>query len=340
VKKIVECVPNFSEGRDIAKIEEIATEVRKIAGVRLLDVAPDSEHNRTVLTFVGEPESVKRAAYDAIVRATAVIDMAGHKGKHPRLGACDVCPFVPVRGVTMADCVALANELASEVGEKLSIPVYLYEEAARVPERKSLAAIRAGEYEGLPEKLRDPRWKPDYGPSVFNAKTGATTIGAREFLIAYNVYLKTIDKEIAHKIARIIRESGWIATLDDGQKIRVPGIFRAVQAVGIVLEGLGVAQVSMNLTDYKVTPIHIVFETIRELAEPGGPSVLYSEIVGLIPEAAILEAGRFYAPGARSGQELMEVAARKLRLNCGIGSGLRNKIIEYLIEEEQECRTI
>jgi glutamate formiminotransferase/formiminotetrahydrofolate cyclodeaminase len=337
VRKIVECVPNFSEGRDIVKIEEIAAEVRKVPGVRLLDVAPDGEHNRTVLTFVGEPELVKQAAYNMIARAAAVIDMAGHKGKHPRMGACDVCPFVPVRNVTMADCVALANELASEVGEKLAIPVYLYGEAARIPDRKSLAVIRAGEYEGLPEKLRNPRWKPDYGPPVFNAKSGATAIGAREFLIAYNVYLNTVDRETAHKIARIIRESGRIATLDDGQEIRVPGIFRSVQAAGIVLEEPGVAQVSMNLSDYKVTPIHIVFEKIRELAELGGASVLYSEIVGLIPKAAILETGRFYKPGARSEKELVEAAARNLLLNSGRTSSLRKRIIEFLIEEEQEC---
>ena len=229
MRKIIECVPNFSEGRDTGKIEQIAAEVEKVRGVKLLDVAPDAHHNRTVLTFVGGPESIKKASYNAIARAVEIIDMARHQGQHPRLGACDVCPFVPVQNVTMADCVTVANELASEVGEKLRIPVFLYGEAARFPERKDLASIRAGQYEGLEAKLRDSRWKPDYGPATFNKKSGAIVIGAREFLIAYNVYLSTTDKELAHRIAGIIRESGCMATADDGRRIRIPGIFRSVQ---------------------------------------------------------------------------------------------------------------
>ncbi len=330
--KVVECVPNFSEGRDTGKIEQIAAEVEKVAGVKLLDVASDAQHNRTVLTFVGEPESVKKAAYDAIARAARIIDMAGHKGQHPRLGACDVCPFIPIHNVTMADCVALANELGREVGEKLRVPVFLYEEAAKSPQRKSLATIRAGEYEGLEEKLKDSRWKPDYGPAAFNKRSGAIVIGAREFLIAYNVYLGHADKEMAGKIASIIRESGHMATADNGRRIRIPGIFRSVKAVGILLEEPGVAQVSMNLTNYKVAPMHFVFEKIRELAERAGASVLHSEIVGLIPKEAMLDAGRFYRPGARSEKKLIEAAARNLGLDPLRGFNPRQKIIEYLID--------
>jgi len=337
MRKLVECVPNFSEGRDTGKIEQIAAEVQKVPGVKLLDVAPDADHNRTVFTFVGEPAAVEKAAFHAIARAAGIIDMAAHRGQHPRLGACDVCPFVPVQNVTMADCVALANELAREVGEKLRIPVYLYEEAAESPQRKSLAAIRAGEYEGLAEKLKDSRWQPDYGPAVFNERSGAAVIGAREFLIAYNVYLSTTDREIARRIARIIRESGRMATLDEGRKIRIPGIFKTVQAVGVLLEEPSVAQVSMNLTNYKVAPMHFVFETIKSLAELGGASVRNSEIVGLIPKEAILDAGRFYEPGAKAEKKLIGAAVKNLALDSERRFNPGEKIIEYLIEEDQAC---
>jgi glutamate formiminotransferase len=331
VRKIIECVPNFSEGRDTGKIAQITAEVEKVPGVKLLNVAPDAHHNRTVLTFTGGPEPVKKAAYIAIAKAAEIIDMADHQGQHPRLGACDVCPFIPIQNVTMADCIAVANELAREVGEKLRIPVFLYGEAARFPERKDLASIRAGQYEGLEAKLRDPHWKPDYGPATFNKKSGATVIGAREFLIAYNVYLSTTHKEIAHVTAGIIRESGCMATADDGQRIRIPGIFRSVKAVGISLEQSGVAEVSMNLTNYKVAPMHLVFEKVKQLSQLGGASVLYSEIVGLIPKKAILETGRFYEPGARSDKKLIEAAVRNLGLGSPQGFNPKEKIIEYLV---------
>lgn len=331
MRKIIECVPNFSEGRDTSKIEQIAAEVEKVRGVKLLDVAPDAHHNRTVLTFVGGPDSIKKASYSAIARAVEIIDMARHQGQHPRLGACDVCPFVPVQNVTMADCVAVANELASEVGEKLRIPVFLYGEAARFPERKDLASIRAGQYEGLEAKLRDSRWKPDYGPATFNKKSGAVVIGAREFLIAYNVYLSTTDKKLVHRIAGIIRESGCTATADDGPRIRIPGIFKSVKAVGISTGEPGVAEVSVNLTNYRVAPMHLVFEKIKQLGQLGGASVLYSEIVGLIPREAILETGRFYQPGARSEKKLIEAAVKNVRLDSPQGFDPGAKIIEYLI---------
>jgi len=331
MRKIIECVPNFSEGRDSSKIEQIAAEVEKVRGVKLLDVAPDAHHNRTVLTFVGGPEPIKKAAYNAIARAVEIIDMAKHRGQHPRLGACDVCPFVPVQNVAMADCVAVANELAREVGEKLQIPVFLYGEAARFPERKDLASIRAGQYEGLEAKLKDSRWKPDYGPAAFNKKSGAIVIGAREFLIAYNVYLSTTDKELAHRIAGIIRESGCLATADDGRKIRIPGMFRSVKAVGISPGEPGVAEVSVNLTNYGVAPMHLVFEKIKQLGQLAAASVLYSEIVGLIPREAILDAGRFYQPGARSEKKLIEAAVKNVRLDSPQGFDPGAKIIEYLI---------
>jgi glutamate formiminotransferase/formiminotetrahydrofolate cyclodeaminase len=331
VRKLIECVPNFSEGRDAGKIAQIAAEVEKVPGVKLLDTAPDADHNRTVLTFVGGPEPIKKASYNAIARAAEIIDMARHQGQHPRLGACDVCPFVPIQNVTMADCVDVANELAREVGEKLRIPVFLYGEAARFSERRDLAGVRAGQYEGLEAKLKDPRWKPDYGPATFNKKSGATVIGAREFLIAYNVYLSTTHKEIAQRIAGIIRESGCMATAEDGQRIRIPGVFRSVKAVGISLEEPGVAEVSMDLTSYRVTPMHLVFEKIKQLGQLAGASVLHSEIVGLIPKDAILETGRFYQPGAKSEKKLIEAAVRHLGLDSPQGFNPRGKIIEYLI---------
>ncbi|MDH4367491.1 MAG: glutamate formimidoyltransferase [Dehalococcoidia bacterium] len=334
MRKIIECVPNFSEGRDTSKIEQIAAEVEKVARVKLLDVAPDADHNRTVLTFVGGPQPIRKASYNAIARAAEIIDMARHQGQHPRLGACDVCPFIPIQNVTMAECVAIANELAREVGEKLRIPVFLYEEAARFPERKDLATIRAGQYEGLEAKLRDSRWKPDYGPAIFNKKSGATVIGAREFLIAYNVYLGTTSKEIAHRIAGIIRESGCMATADDGQRIRIPGIFKSVKAVDISRGESGVAEVSTNLTNYRIAPMHLVFEKIKQLGQLAGASVLYSEIVGLVPKQAILETGRFYRPGARSDKRLIEAAVRNLGLDSPQGFNPREKIIDYLIGAE------
>jgi len=331
VTKLIECVPNFSEGRDNSKIQQITAEVEKVPGVKMLDVVSDADHNRTVLTFLGGPEPVKEASYNAIARAAAIIDMTEHRGQHPRLGACDVCPFIPIQNATMTDCIVVANELAREVGEKLHIPVFLYGEAAKIPERRDLVNIRAGQYESLETKLKDPRWQPDYGPSDFNKKSGATVIGAREFLIAYNVYLRTTHKEIAHNIARIIRESGCTATTDNGRRIRIPGVFRSVKAVGITPETSGVTEVSMNLTNYRVAPMHLVFEKIKQLGRLVGASVLYSEIVGLIPKEAMLETGRFYEPGARSDKKLIEAAVRNLELDSPHSFNHREKIIEYLI---------
>ncbi|MGZ5498272.1 MAG: glutamate formimidoyltransferase, partial [Candidatus Aminicenantales bacterium] len=266
--KLVECVPNFSEGRDLDKIRSITREIEAVPGVKLLDVDPGASTNRTVVTFVGPPEAAVEAAFRAIAKAAEVIDMRAHKGAHPRMGATDVCPFVPVSGVTMEDCVRLAADLGRRVAGELAIPVYLYEAAARRPERRNLATVRAGEYEGLPEKLKNPRWAPDFGEAVFNPKSGATIIGAREFLIAYNINLNTRDRKLAHEIALSLRESGRAKRDKNGDvvkdvrgsTVKVPGKFKEVKSVGWYVEDYGVAQISVNFTDYKKTPVHVVFD--------------------------------------------------------------------------------
>lgn len=343
--KIVECVPNFSEGRDKEKIKAITGVIEKTPGVKLLDVDPGESTNRTVVTFIGTPEAVKEAAFRAIRRAAEVIDMTQHKGAHSRIGATDVCPFVPVTGVTMADCVALAHELGRRVAEELQIPVYLYEEAARKPERRNLANIRAGEYEGLAEKLKDPEWAPDYGEPIFNPKAGATVIGAREFLIAYNINLNTRERRLAHEIALNLRESGRakrdaegnVIRDEEGKPVVIPGRFRHVKAVGWYIEDYGIAQISINFTNYKITPVHIVFdEAVRE-AEKLGLRVTGSELVGLIPKEALLMAGRYYlekqgkSPGVPE-EELIRVAVLSLGLNDVVPFEPEKKIIDYQIK--------
>ncbi|MDO8140046.1 MAG: glutamate formimidoyltransferase, partial [Candidatus Brocadiales bacterium] len=287
MNKIIECVPNFSEGRDAQKIAQIAGEIEKVKDVKLLNVESDADYNRTVVTFAGKPEAVKDAAFYAIETAAEVIDMSHHKGAHPRIGATDVCPFVPVSNVTMDECVQIARQLGKEVGEWFGIPVYLYAEAAIIPERCVLSDIRKGEYEGLPEKLKDEKWQPDYGPKEFNdnvKRTGATVIGAREFLIAYNVNLDTQDIQIANKISGIVRTSGVIQINENGEKVRVPGLLKHVQAMGVYLKEHNITQVSMNLQNYKVTPPHVAFEEVKKQAEKFGVRVTGSEVVGLIPK--------------------------------------------------------
>ena len=326
--KLVECVPNFSEGRDREKIRAIVREIEAVSEVKLLDVDPGDSTNRTVVTFIGTPEAAKEAAFRAVARAAELIDMRGHRGAHSRIGATDVCPFVPVSGVTMEDCIRLAEELGARVAGELGIPVYLYEAAARTPERRNLAAIRTGEYEGLPEKLKDPRWAPDFGPPVFNPRSGATVIGAREFLIAYNINLNTRDRKLAHDIALSLRESGRakrdkagnIIKDARGNNVKVPGRFKEVKAVGWYIEDYGVAQISVNFTNYKITPPHVVFDEAGKLAEKRGLRVTGSELVGLIPKDALLMAGRHYLEkqGKSSGvpeEELIRTAVLSLGLN-------------------------
>jgi glutamate formiminotransferase/formiminotetrahydrofolate cyclodeaminase len=334
---IVECVPNFSEGRNAGVINAIAGAVASVPGVKFISAEPDRDYNRTVVTFVGEPASVVEAAFQATKQAAEQIDMSVHKGGHPRLGATDVVPFVPVSGVTMQDCVRLAHLFGRRVGEELEIPVYLYEEAATRPERKNLATIRKGEYEGLREKLEDPAWLPDYGPAVFNARSGATVTGARMFLIAYNVNLKTDDVTLANEIALRVRESGRVRkdargnpVLDDrGKKVMVPGTLRAVKAMGVLLEAHHIAQVSMNLVDYHITPPHVAFEEVKQQAADLGVEVTGSEIVGLTPKEALLLAGRVYAPAGSSEELLIREAVEKLGLSQLERFDTQKKIIEF-----------
>ena len=340
--KLVECVPNFSEGKDKEKIKAITREIESTPGVKLLDVDPGESTNRTVVTFIGSVDGVKEAAFRAIKKAAEVIDMTKHKGAHSRIGATDVCPFIPVSGVTMEDCVKIAHEIAARVSQELGIPTYLYEEAAQKQERRNLANIRSGEYEGLPDKLKDPEWTPDYGEPVFNPKSGATVIGAREFLIAYNINLNTRDRRLAHDIALSLRERGRAKRDDNGNIIRdaegkailVPGKFKEVKAVGWYIEDYGVAQISINFTNYKVSPPHLVFDEAIKEAEKLGLRVTGSELVGLIPKEALLMAGRYYlekqgkSPGVPE-EELIRTAVISLGLDDVTPFEPDKKIIEY-----------
>lgn len=330
MKQLVECVPNFSEGRDQTIIEAIAASIRDVPGVKLLNVEPDKDYNRTVVTFVGEPQATVEAAFQATKTAADLIDMRRHTGEHPRIGATDVVPFVPIAGVTMQDCVRLANEYGERVGRELGIPIYLYEEAARVPERKSLPTIRKGEYEALPEKLQDPAWKPDYGPNTFNEKSGATVTGARFFLIAYNVNLNTNKKDLAHEIALRIRESGRTIKNEKGENIKVPGSLKAVKAMGVLLERFDIAQVSINLTNYLITPPHVAFEEVRKQARTLGFDATGSEVVGLIPKEALLMAGRFYS-NETDERKLVNAAIERLGLSQLEPFDPNKKVIEYMI---------
>ena len=344
--RLVECVPNFSEGRDKDKIQAIAREIESTPGVKLLDVDPGESTNRTVVTFIGAPEAVGEAAFRAIKKAAEVIDMRRHKGAHSRIGATDVCPFVPVSGVTMADCVSLARDLGRRVADELGIPVYFYEEAATSPDRRNLAAIRSGEYEGLADKMKDPEWTPDCGGAGFNARSGATVIGAREFLIAYNINLNTRDRKLAGEIALNIRESGRVQRDAGGEivrdaagnSIKLPGKFEHVKAVGWYIEDYGIAQISINFTNYKVTPIQAVFDEVVLQALRLGLRVTGSELVGLIPKEALLSAGRHYlenqgkSPGVPD-DELVRTAVLSLGLNDVVPFDPKKKIIEHQFED-------
>jgi glutamate formiminotransferase / formiminotetrahydrofolate cyclodeaminase len=340
--RLVECVPNFSEGRNRAVIDAIADAISGVSGVKLLDVDPGVDTNRTVYTFVGSPEGVQDAAVKAARKALELIDMARHSGAHPRIGAMDVCPFVPISEVTMDDCVGIAHAVGTRIGEELQVPVYFYEYAATSEERRSLASIRTGEYEGLERKLQDPRWAPDRGPARFNARFGATVVGAREFLIAYNVNLNTRDRKLANEIALNIREGGRIKrdksgnpVVDaDGNTVKTQGRLRAVRAIGWYIEQYRQAQVSINLLNYKISPLHVVFETVREEAEKLGLIVTGSELVGLMPLQPALDAGRFYLRKQRKSagvpeRELVETAVRSLGLDQLTPFDPDKKLIEY-----------
>ncbi len=334
MQKIVECVPNFSEGRDQKVVDAIAASIREVKGVKLLSAEPDKDYNRCVVTFVGEPEGVKEAAFRAMATATRLIDMTKHKGEHPRLGATDVVPFIPVSGVTMQECVRLAKEFGQRAAAELGIPMYLYEEAAARPERQNLSIIRKGEYEGLEAKLKDPEWKPDFGEAVFNPKSGATVTGARFFLIAYNVNLTTNNKDYAHEIALRIRESGRTVKDASGKSTKMPGTLKSVKAMGVLLERHDIAQVSINLTNYNVTPPHMAFEEVKKEAQKLGLNVTGSEVVGLIPKEAMIMAGKFYGTGGKtpvSDEEVIAKAIEALGLSQLETFDPSKKIIEYLL---------
>ncbi|MGH8251524.1 MAG: glutamate formimidoyltransferase, partial [Steroidobacteraceae bacterium] len=341
---LVECVPNFSEGRDKAVIDAIARAISAVSGVRLLDVDPGADTNRTVYTFVGTPAAASEAAFQAAVAAASLIDMSRHQGAHPRMGALDVCPIVPVSGVTMDECVEVARALGRRLAEALALPVYFYEHAAMRPERRNLADIRAGEYEGLRQKLADPAWAPDAGPATFNARLGATVVGAREFLIAYNVNLNTRERKLANEVALNIREAGrlkrdvkgQVVTDADGRELRVPGRLKAVKAIGWTIEQYRQAQVSVNLLSYRTTPLHEVFETTREEAATLGLVVTGSELVGMMPLEPLVEAGRHFLrrQGRSTGlpeRELVELAIQSLGLAQLAPFDPDKRIIEYAV---------
>lgn len=345
--RLVECVPNFSEGRNQKVINAIADAMRAVEGASLLDVDPGASTNRTVMTLVGEPDAVLEAAFQGIACAAGLIDMRIQKGEHPRMGATDVCPFVPVSGVSMDDCARLAERLGERVGRELGIPVYLYAEAARCEERKSLADIRKGEYEALPEKMKDPSFKPDFGPAKFNPGAGATVIGARPFLIAYNVNLNTKSRKLANEIALTIREAGRnqrnaegkFVRDADGNPVKAAGTLKACRAVGWVVEEYRRAQVSINLVDISQTSLHQAFDECERLATELGMRVTGSEIVGLVPLGPMLDAGRHYLEKqgrstAVSEKELIETAVQSLGLAELAPFDPALKIIEYRVAPE------
>jgi glutamate formiminotransferase / formiminotetrahydrofolate cyclodeaminase len=342
--KLMECVPNFSEGRDQAVLDAIAAEIRTVNNVVLLDVDPGADTNRTVFTMAGDPEAVVDAAFLAIRKASELIDMSKHHGEHPRMGATDVCPFIPISEISMEECAEYARKLGERVGDELGIPVYLYENAASKEEWRNLATVRSGEYEALAEKAKDPAWKPDFGPHIFNAKSGATAISAREFLIAYNINLNTRDKKKAHDIALTIRESGKPARDaagklikdEHGNKVVIPGLFSHCKAVGWYIDSYNRAQISINLTNYKVTPPHLVLEKVRELAAEAGIQVTGSELVGLIPKAALIESGKYYLQKMNEStgipeKMIMETAIQSMGLAELGPFELDKKVIEYAI---------
>ncbi len=351
-KQLIECVPNFSEGRDLSIIKQITDAIETVEGVKLLDVDPGKATNRTVVTFVGEPEPVVEAAFRAIKKASELIDMSKHHGEHPRMGATDVCPLVPVSGISMEECVEWARKLGARVGEELGIPVYLYEAAASKPEWRNLATVRSGEYEALPEKLAKPEWKPDFGPAEFNATAGATAIGARDFLVAYNVNLNTTSVRRANSVAFDVREKGRVKRIgnpitgeivkdENGQPLREPGACKGVKAIGWYIPEYGLAQVSMNITNISVTPVHEAFEDCCKSAESRGLRVTGSEVVGLVPLKVLLDAGKYFlkkqnwSTGA-SEEELIHIAVKSMGLDELGPFDPKKKIIEYQLQDDTQ----
>ncbi len=337
MNQIIECVPNFSEGRDKKVIAQIVDAIDLTDGVSVLNVDSGKAANRTVVTFVGNPKAVVEAAYRGIKKAAELIDMSQQKGEHPRMGATDVCPLVPVANISMEETVKYADQLAERVGNELEIPVYCYEFNARIEERESLAYCRSGEYEALPKKIEKTEWKPDFGPVQFNEKAGATVIGARNFLVAYNINLNTKSVEIAKKIAAELRESGRLVKDASGKFIRIPGKIKKLRAIGWYIEDFGCAQVSMNLIDIKATPVYLAYEEVKMSAEKYGVKVTGSEQIGLIPLQAILETGKYFLQKqnkstAVSDNEIINCAVHELGLNELAPFDPSRRIIEYLLK--------
>lgn len=353
MKQIIECVPNFSEGRDLNIIQQICNAIESVDGIKLLDVDPGKATNRTVITFVGEPEAVVLSAFQAIKKASELIDMRKHFGEHPRMGATDVCPFIPISNITLEECVSWSKKLAKKVAEELNIPTYLYEAAAQKPERKNLATIRSGEYEGLDKKIVLPEWKPDFGEAKFNAKSGATVIGARNFLVAFNVNLNTTSVRRANSIAFDVREQGRVLTDSNGKKIidengepkRQEGTCKSVKAIGWFIEEYGIAQVSMNLTDINITPVHIAFDECMKSAFQRGMRVTGSELIGLIPLQAMLDAGKYFLEKQKrsigvSEPELIKIAVKSMGLDDLQKFDPEKKIIEYVMRDKSKQRLV
>ena len=352
MRKLIECVPNFSEGRDLEVIRQITDAIESVDGVSLLDVDPGASTNRTVVTFVGSPDAAVEAAFRGIKKAAELIDMRKHKGAHPRMGATDVCPFIPVSNISWEEAIACANKLGKRVGEELSIPVYLYERAAKNASRSNLSVVRAGEYEGFFEKIKGPAWKPEFGPSIFNEKSGATVIGARDFLIAYNVNLNTKAVRRANSVAFDVRENGRVKTEDgtpfgkpvldaSGESVRIPGMLKHVKAIGWYVEEYGIAQISMNLTNIEETPLHVAFDACVESANKRGLRVTGSEIVGMVPKKCLLDAGRYFLRKQQwsecaSEEELIDIAIRSLGLSELKPFDPKEKVIEFKIESDSK----
>ncbi len=358
-KKLIECVPNISEGRDINKINEIAKQVETVEGVKLLDVDPGKATNRTVITFVGEPDQVVEAAFRLIKKAQELIDMRQHSGEHPRFGATDVCPLVPIANISMEETAAYARKLGERVGKELHIPVYLYENAATEAKRRNLANVRTGEYEGLSEKLQNPDWQPDFGPHTFDesvAKSGAVAISARDFLVAYNINLNTTSTRRANAIAFDIREAGRIKregnpitgkkVLDEnGKPVRIPGKFKGVKGIGWYIDEYGIAQVSYNITDINAAPVHLVFDESVKSADKRGVRVTGSEIIGLVPKKVLLDAADYFLQKQQrslgiSEKEKIKIAIKSLGLDDLKTFYPKEKIIEYLLEDDAKPKLI
>ena len=355
MKQIIECVPNISEGRDTSKIKIISSIVEEIDGVKLLNVDPGKATNRTVITFVGEPQQVIDAAFLLIQKAQELIDMSKHSGEHPRMGATDVCPLVPIANISMNECAKWAHKLGEKVGKKLGIPVYHYEAAAKEEKRKNLANCRQGEYEGLSKKLIDPNWKPDFGPSEFNKsveKSGATAISARDFLVAYNINLNTTSTRRANAIAFDIREAGRIKregdTLNgkiikdkDGNPLKIPGLFKAVKGIGWFIKEYGIAQISYNLTNINISPLHEVFDKTCERAIARGMRVTGSELIGLVPKKVLIDAGKYFLKKQKRSigineNEIIKIAIKSLGLDEIAPFKPEERIIEYMLENDSK----